>query len=122
MRLTPGVCATPVPFRVTVCGEPVALSTTAKVAVRAPPAVGVKVVLNVQLKPESNSEGQLSLKLKSPALAPVRDLLLIVIVPPGPDVLVKVNDWLGDEVPTVCDAKVLDAGRNVAVNAAGTVA
>ena len=46
----------------------------------------------------------------------------MVIVPPGPEVLVKVNDWLADEVPTVCEAKVRDAGRKVAVNAAGTVA
>ena len=46
----------------------------------------------------------------------------MVIVPPGPEVLVNVNDWLADDVPTVCEAKVRDAGRNVAVNAAGTVA
>jgi len=46
----------------------------------------------------------------------------MVIVPPGPEVLLNVNDWLAEEVPTVCDAKVRDAGRNVAVNAAGTVA
>ena len=88
---------------------------------RAPAAVGVNVVLNVQLNPDMSNDGQLSLKLKSPALAPVRDLLLMVIVPPGPEVLVKVNDWLADDVPTICDAKVRDAGRNVTVRDAGTV-
>ena len=90
MRLTPGVCATPVPDSVTICGEPEALSVTVRFALLVPPAVGVKVMLNVQFSPDNRSEGQLSVKLKSPGFAPVEmDLPLIVTVPPGPLVLVN---------------------------------
>ena len=43
------VADAPVPFNVTVCGLPVAESVTVSVAVRAPVAPGVKVMLMVQL-------------------------------------------------------------------------
>jgi hypothetical protein len=101
LKLTIGVAATPVPFTVTVYGEAFALLNTSSMAVRAPPAVGVNVTLNVQLVPDNISDGQLSVKLKSPAFAPLSILLLLVTVPPAPEVFVKVNDCEADDVPTV---------------------
>src|SRR5690242_4652688 len=41
----------PVPVRLTLCGLPLALSVTARVAPRVPAAVGVKVTLIVQFAP-----------------------------------------------------------------------
>ncbi len=48
---TLGAGAAPVPESETVCGEPVALSATLRVAVREPVAVGVKITDMVQLEP-----------------------------------------------------------------------
>jgi len=48
-RLT--VAPVPVPFRLTVCGLPVALSVKLTAPVRVPVAVGVKVTLTVQEPP-----------------------------------------------------------------------
>jgi len=62
-KLTPGACATPVPVMATDCGDPVALSVNASVAFLVPAAVGVNVTLAVQFNPESNNDGQLSVKL-----------------------------------------------------------
>ena len=59
LRFTPGAAATPVPVTATVCGEPEALSTTVKLAVRVPAAVGVKVILNVHEEPDVRIPGQL---------------------------------------------------------------
>jgi hypothetical protein len=43
----------PVPLKATLCGQPVALSVIVNVPVRAPPAVGVKTTLIVQLNPDA---------------------------------------------------------------------
>lgn len=95
LRLTPGVRDTPVPVTVAVCGDPVALSNTAKVAVRVPAAVGVKVTLKVQDELDATVIGvgpQGVDGVKSPVLPEVKLYELIVTLPPGPEVLVKVND------------------------------
>ena len=47
-KVTPGLAATPVPARVTVCGLPGASSVIATVAERAPGARGVRVTVIVQ--------------------------------------------------------------------------
>jgi hypothetical protein len=91
------------------------------IAVRAPPAVGENVALNVHPVPDSTSDGQLLVWLKSPALTPPIVLRVIVTVPPAPEVFVYVNGCEADDVPTVWLAKVRDAGRKVIVSAAGTV-
>jgi hypothetical protein len=53
-----GAAAVPVPVRATVCGLPAALSATAREALRAPVAEGVKVTLMVQLAPAANVVAQ----------------------------------------------------------------
>jgi hypothetical protein len=58
--------ATPVPLRETICGLPVALSTTESVPFKVPVLPGVKVTLTVQLAPDARMEPQLSV---SPKLA-----------------------------------------------------
>ena len=49
-----GIPSTPVPLRVTDCGLPDALSVIAKLALRLPSAVGVKVTLMEQEAPAAN--------------------------------------------------------------------
>jgi hypothetical protein len=49
-----GIPSTPVPLRVTDCGLPDALSVIAKLALRVPSAVGVKVTLMVQEAPAAS--------------------------------------------------------------------
>ena len=52
VSVTVGVeAATPVPVSFTVCGEPVALSATERLAVRAPVTVGLNSTETVQLAP-----------------------------------------------------------------------
>jgi hypothetical protein len=50
--------ARPVPVRATVCGEPVALSATFKLAVKLPAAAGVNVTEIVQLEPAASDAPQ----------------------------------------------------------------
>ena len=61
----------PVPARLTVWGLPAELSATLSNAERLPLAVGVKVMLNVQVDPAASELPQLLDWAKSPGLAPV---------------------------------------------------
>jgi hypothetical protein len=72
----PGVV--PAPVRVAVCGLPVALSVTVRVAVRAPVLPGVKVTLMVQEAFALREAGQLLVWAKSLALVPLSAMLLIL--------------------------------------------
>jgi len=103
-KLTPGVAATPVPFKVTECGEPVALSTKVSNAVLAPAAVGVNVGKAPQVEPEASDAGQLLVCPKSPALVPVMEMLVIATLMPAPEVFVNVAVCDGLVVPTVREA------------------
>jgi len=62
----------PVPVRGTVCGLPVALSLTLMLAVRAPRAVGTKVMLMVQLASFASDVPQVVDLLKSAVSLPVK--------------------------------------------------
>ena len=73
--------AVPVPDRLAVCGLPVALSLTARLALRLPAAVGVNVALMVQLALAASVEGligQLFVWPKSPGFVPPMAMLLMV--------------------------------------------
>jgi len=61
----------PVPARLTVWGLPPELSVTLSNAERLPLAVGVKVMLNVQVEPAASELPQLLAWAKSPGLDPV---------------------------------------------------
>ena len=63
--------ATPVPAKLTVCGEPVALSATLTEAERAPTNAGVKVTETLQLAPAATLLPHVFVWLKSDALLPV---------------------------------------------------
>ena len=96
--------ACPLPERVTVCGVPLALSTTKIVAVRVPTAVGMNSKVTVQTALIASVEAGwghvLPTMAKSPGLAPPRlmDVKLTVPVP----VLVMLNDCVALAVPTFC--------------------
>jgi len=100
-KVTAGPGATPVPLSATACGLPGALSLIATEAVRVPAAVGLKVAEIVQLAPGASVlglSGQLLSWTKSPALAPLRPMLVITsgAVPE----FSKVELWAALEVPT----------------------
>jgi hypothetical protein len=62
----------PVPVNVTVCGEPDALSVTARLAVSAPAVVGSNATDSVQLAPTANDVEQVFVVIRNElALAPV---------------------------------------------------
>jgi hypothetical protein len=71
VRVTAG--AVPVPDRLAVCGLPLALSLTVRLALRLPRAVGVNVTLIVQLVLAASVDGlmgQLFVWPKSPGFVP----------------------------------------------------
>jgi hypothetical protein len=104
--------AVPVPVSATVCGEPVALSTTDREAVRLPDAVGVKVTVMMQLAPAASDVPQLFDWLKLLAFVPVTEMLVMVrAAVPG---LERVVDAVPAEVPTSVPGKVRAVGVNVA--------
>ena len=84
--------AMPEPVRATVCGEPLALSVTVRVAVCRPVAVGVKVTEMLQLSPAPSDAPQPLVVANSAAFVPVRLMVLMLsgAVPP----LVRVTVWL----------------------------
>jgi hypothetical protein len=101
----------PVPVKATVCGLPVTLSATFRVAVRVPTAVGVNRTLIVQLAPIARLPAPLHMvpevgngTAKSPAFVPVtvKPAKLIAAVP----VFETVTLCGALVVPTVCDVNV----------------
>lgn len=75
-----------VPLRVTVWGEPEALSATETVALASPATVGAKVTERVQLAPASNVELQLFVWVNSLALVPVMLMpVMLSVALPGLD-------------------------------------
>ena len=73
VSVTVGVeAATPVPVSFTVCGEPVALSATERLAVRAPVTVGLNSTETVQLAPAARVAPQVVADFRNEvALVPV---------------------------------------------------
>ena len=71
---------TEVPLRLTVCGEPGALSVTANVAVLVPVTVGEYVTLMVQLVPPATLEPHVLVWVKFVLLVPVIVMPLRVTV------------------------------------------
>jgi hypothetical protein len=109
--VTDGAVATPVPERVTVWGEPVALSITERAPVRVPVAEGVKVTEMAQLPPAARLVPQFWLAAKSPDVA--REVKLRAAFPE----LVNVTICATLVAPTFVDAKVKLVGESAAVGA-----
>ena len=100
-------------MRETACGLPAALSLTLSDAVRVPLAVGLKVTLMLQVVPAANELPQVWVCQKSPALAPVMVIPLIVklVVP----TLVSVTVFAGLVVPMTTVPKFKLVGNSFAV-------
>jgi hypothetical protein len=98
----------PVPVSAMDCGLPPPLSLRDTALPRVPAAVGVKVMLIVQLAPGDTELPQVLLSVKSAGFVPVRETLVILsaVLP----TLVSVTAWAALEVPTGVDGKTkLDA-------------
>jgi hypothetical protein len=76
LRVVAGV--TPVPFTLTVCGLPLALSVTRSEALREPAAAGANVTIIVQLPPTPTPLPQSFVWAKSAAFAPLSPMLDIL--------------------------------------------
>ena len=91
-----------------------ALSVTAKVALREPVAVGVKVTLMVQVPLAAKVEGlrgQLLVCPKSPGLVPVKPML--VMVSAAPLGFESVTAWAALVAPTFWFPKVSEVGERL---------
>ena len=116
LRLTVG--PVPVPVRLTVCWLPATLlllSVMFKEAVRLPAAVGVNVTLIVQLPLAASELPHVVVSAKSPGLAPVNAMLLMVKV--AFPVLFSVTVWAALVVPTFWLLKVRLVVETLAVGA-----
>jgi len=110
---TSAAAAAPVPERVTVWGLSVALSATLTVAVRIPPAVGLKVTLMVQWAPTATLAPQLWVRAKLVELAP--DTVMPVTFKVALPVLARVIACAALVVPTAWLAKVRVEGEALAL-------
>ena len=97
----PELLLVPVPDTATDCGLLDAVSEKFKAAVRAPDVVGLKTTVTVQLAEAARLPPQvLAEMLKSPAFAPVKPMLLIVIEAVLPFLKVAVCDPLDEPTGT----------------------
>jgi len=121
VRVTVGaVEAAPVPARATVCGVPVALSATDRLAVSAPAAAGLNSTDTVQLAAAARVVPQVVADLrKDVALVPVMvsDVSVTVPVP----VFLMVTSCAAVVEPNVVDAKVSAAGDSETVKVEAAV-
>jgi len=109
--------AAPVPDSGSVCGLPLALSVNVRAPVRAPMAVGVKVMEKVQLVPALSAVlvEQVVACEKSPLMAMVERLKSAV------PLFSKVTVCAALEVPVLCELKVSVVGLRLTPGTDGTV-
>ena len=106
----------PVPDNPTVWGLFPAASVNVRVAARDPLALGVNVMLTVQVAEPARLVPQVLAEMaKSPGFAPDSATLLIAMAVAPP--LVRVTDWAARVVPTVVAAKMRLVGETVALAA-----
>jgi hypothetical protein len=108
----------PVPFSVTVCGEPLALSATETVAVKLAAEAGVKVMEMVQLTPAASVSPQVLVSEKSLELVPAMEIPVIESV--AFPVFIRVVDCAALVVPATAE-KVSVTGESETPGAAGAV-
>jgi hypothetical protein len=98
------------PVKATVCGFPIALSVTERLAVREPAASGVKVTAILQLAPAARVAAQVLVSLKSPAYVPL--MLIPEIFKTAVPTLVRVivDGELAE--PTAMEPNVTEVGEN----------
>ena len=106
LRLTNG--PSPVPSKETIWGLPGAVSLTARLAIREPPAVGAKLTLTVQFPEGAKAVPQLLVWLKSEAFMPLM-LMLLMLNDDVPVFASRMAEAL-PLVPTVCGTKFTRPG------------
>lgn len=108
VTLPPGA-GLPVPESATICGLLLAVSDTVRVAVRDPPAPGLKSRATLQVPDAARLDPQVLLEMrKSPGSAPVTAMLLMVMDEPVPLVSTSVSTVLVE--PTFTDPNERDEG------------
>jgi hypothetical protein len=110
----------PVPFRLTVCGEPVALSAMLIAATKAPDVVGEKVAVMLQVEPAASATlvEHVLVSLKELAFAPVT--VMPLMLSGAEPVFLRITGCVVD-VPTTVPAKVIDVGVSPTPGAATDV-
>jgi hypothetical protein len=112
--------AVPVPFSTTVCGEPLALSVTVRLAVKLATDAGAKVRVMPQLAFGESEDEQVLVCAKLPELAPVMEILLILSA--AMPVLVRVTDCMALVEPLVAVKFNGPAGVSDTAGVGGAVA
>jgi hypothetical protein len=107
--------ATPVPVRVTFCGELTALSATLSVAVSTPAAAGLKLTEIVQLAPAASVDPQVVVSVKELASVPVKAMPPLAMTRVAEPVFLSVTSCGALVDPCVVLAKVKLPGVIVAV-------
>ena len=110
--------AVPVPLRVTVWGEPVALSATETVAVKLAADAGLKVTEMEQLAPAASELPQVLVWAKSAGLVPVMEMPLMESA--AEPVFLSVAAWAALVVP-LCAEKLSEAGVSDTAGAGAVV-
>ena len=103
----------PVPVRATVCGLPGALSAIESEALRAPVATGRKVTLIVQELPALRVVPHVVVRLKSAALAPLKEIVPTAML--AFPVFLSVTERAVLLVFTACAPKASEVGDTLAV-------
>jgi hypothetical protein len=104
----------PVPFKLTVCGEPLALSVIVSDPVPLPVAVGVNVTEMTQFAPAATLVPQVLVWANSP------DAAMEVIARGAVPELVRVTVWAALVEPSACEANVRFVGESVTEGAVVT--
>jgi hypothetical protein len=100
--------AEPVPLRVTVCGEPLALSATERAAVKLPVPEGIKMTETAHVASAARDVPQVFVCVKVDAFVPV--MLMPVMVSVAVPEFVSVTVCAVDAVVGEVDGNVSDAG------------
>ena len=111
--------AVPVPVRVTICGEPVALSVTSRLPVTLPVVTGAKVTEMVQLAPAANDAPQLLVSLNNPTRGELGAEMPVMVSGTLP-VLLSVTVCAAEVVPAAAE-KLSDEGVRTATGAEAAV-
>ena len=109
----------PVPVRLTVCGEPVALSVTRMLPVALPVVTGAKVTEMAQLAPAASDAPQLLVSLNSPIRGELGAVMPVMVSGTLP-VLLSVTVCAAEVVPAAA-VKLSDAGVRTATGAEAAV-
>jgi len=110
---------TPVPVRVTVCGEPVALSVTRMLPVTPPVVTGAKVTEMAQLAPAASDAPQLLVSLNNPTRGELGAEMPVMVNGALP-VLLSVTVCAAEVVPAAAE-KLSDEGESEATGRGAAV-